>query len=134
MSYGQKTVIVVAIGLISLTLLFPPWECFDPMTSGRTPCGYHFFGKPPQPSISGFRYKVLVPEMVRVRKNNLRLILQLAVTIPLACGLILLLDQHRRLFGLILGIGFLVVAGAVLAVVIWALVLEKTDSGVWALP
>jgi hypothetical protein len=134
MSSSQKIVIVVAVGSIGLRLLFPPWECFDPMTSGRTPCGYHFFAKPPQPDIGAFRYQVLIPELVRVRKNNLRLIVQLAFTIPLACGLILLLDQHRRLLGLILGIGFLAVAGAVLAAVIWAVVLEKIDRGVWVLP
>ena len=116
-------------------LLFPPWDYFDPDTSARRPAGYHFLLRPPEPRpakevFGPPRY----PHMVRVRKNDIRLIVQLLITVPTALGLALLFRSKRSLTNIFLGILFLVFAVFVVGFVIWMAVSERLEYGYWALP
>jgi hypothetical protein len=49
MALRQKMVSLIGGSLVGLMLLFPPWDYFDPDTSGRQSAGFHFFLTPPQP-------------------------------------------------------------------------------------
>ena len=53
----QKRILIVGLILTAVTLLFPPWDYFDPDPSGRESAGYHFFLMPPapRPAVEVFR-------------------------------------------------------------------------------
>src|SRR6267154_982787 len=54
--------------LVALIFLFPPWDYFDPDTSGRTSAGYHFFLTPPESkSATEIFGQPRYPHMTRVR-------------------------------------------------------------------
>ena len=133
MNLKQKRVLLIGAGLVALIFLFPPWDYYDSNTSGRSPAGYHFFLKPPDPKSAHFRYQVR-PEHVRVRKNDIRLIIQLLITIPTTLGLALLLRHKQSMITIIIGILFLLFAAFVIGFVIWMVVSEGLGDGVWALP
>ncbi|SRR5712692_5877869 len=134
MNSRQTKVLIGGAALVALMLLFPPWDYFDPDTSGRSSAGYHFFLAPPDSKKATFRYQVRFPDLVRVRKNDIRLILQLLITIPTIVGLVLMFRGKRSVISTILGILFLLCAAFVACFVVWIVVSEGLEYGVWALP
>src|SRR3979409_565965 len=100
----QRRVLIAGTGLVALMLLFPPWDYFDPDSSGRSRAGYHFFLTRPNPKTATFTYKVRFPDLVRVSLDDLRLLIQLLITIPTTIGLTLLLGGKRSVITITLGI------------------------------
>jgi hypothetical protein len=134
MNSRQKKVLLIGGALVALTLLFPPWEYFDPDSSGRSDAGYHFFLTPPGPQTSNFKYGVRFPEHVRTMRNSVRLILELVVTIPTVVGLALLLRSKRSVLTIALGILCLLVPAVIAGFMIWLMVSVKLEYGEWLWP
>src|SRR5882672_376031 len=92
----QRKVLIIGGVLVSLMLLFPPWDYFDSDTSARRPAGYHFFLIPPESKSAREIFgPPRFPHMTRVRVNTIRFILQLSITIPVWLGLAFLLESHH---------------------------------------
>src|SRR5260221_14715718 len=104
MNSRQRSVLIAGAALVALMLLFPPWDYFDPDSSAKSRAGYHFFLTPPSPKTATFSYKVRFPDIVRVRLDDLRLLIQLLITIPTTIGLVLLLGSKRSWITITLGI------------------------------
>ena len=134
MKSRQKKALIVGAALVALMLLFPPWDYFDPDTSGRSSAGYHFFLSPPDSKGATFRYQVRFPNLVRLKMNDIRLVLQLLITIPTTIGLAFIFGSNRSIVSTILGVIFLLCGAAVAGFVIWIVVSEGLEDGVWALP
>src|SRR6266404_8349871 len=133
MNSRQKKVLVAGAALVALMLLFPPWDYFDPDSSGKSRAGYHFFLTPPNPKTAIFSYKVRFPDLIRVRLNKLRLLIQLLITIPTTIGLALLLGSKRSVITIILGILCLGFAAFVIGFIIWIDVSAWLEDGEWNL-
>ena len=134
MNSRPKWVLLVGGMLVALMLLFPPWVYFDPDYSGRSPAGYHFFLTPPAPQRATFGYPVRFPEIVRVMTNDLRLMLQLLITIPTTLGLALLLRRKHSVITISIGIISLLFAMFVVGLIIWMVLSEGLEYGYWSLP
>lgn len=126
MESAQRTILRIGALLIVLMLLFPPWDYFDPDTSGRTSAGYHFFLTPPEPkSAAEVFVRTRYPHLTRVRLNDIRFILQLLIAFPVWLGLALVLESHRTAISMIAGILFLLAGAFVAGLVIWFIVSER---------
>ena len=126
---------MVGSAFVALMLLFPPWDYLDPDTSGRRPAGYHFFLTPPEPRpVKEVFGPPRYPHMVRIRKNDIRLVLQLLITIPTAVGLAFLFRSKRSIVTTILGILCLLAAALIVGFAVWIVVSEGLEYGHWALP
>ena len=112
-------------------LLFPPWEYFDPDSSGRIDAGYHFFLTPPVPQTERLKDLVRFPDIVRVRRNKIRLILQLLITIPTVVGLLFLFEPKRYLITVAVGILSLLIPAFIIGFIIWVVVSEGLEYGDW---
>jgi hypothetical protein len=131
MNSRQKKTLVVGGSLIALMLLFPPWEYFDPDSSGRIEAGYHFFLKPPVPQRERLKHVVRFPEIVRVRMNEVRLIIQLVITIPTVVGLVFLFEPKRHPITIAFGIICLLIPVLIVGFVVWVVVSEGLEYGHW---
>src|SRR6266404_5751638 len=118
MNSRQKKVLVIGGSLIALMLLFPPWEYFDPDSSGRFDAGYHFFLKPPVPQKGRLKDVVRFPEIVRVKSNDVRLILQLLIAIPTIVGLMFLFEPKRHRLAVAFGILCLLIPAFIVGFII----------------
>jgi hypothetical protein len=88
--------LIAGAALVALMLLFPPWDHFDRDSSGRQSAGYHFFLTPPQPKPAQEIFgNARFPHMTSIRLNDVRLILQLFITIPGWLGLLFLRESRR---------------------------------------
>jgi hypothetical protein len=136
MKSKAKAVLLIGAALVALMLLFPPWNYFDNDTSGRLSAGYHFFLTPPEPRPveEVFGEPPRFPHMASVLVNDFRLIIQLMIAIPTAVGLAFMFRGQRSRISTILGILFLLCAAFVAGVVVWLVVSEGLEYGVWALP
>jgi hypothetical protein len=135
MNSRQKKVLFIGGGLVALMLLFPPWDYFDSDTSARRPAGYHFFLTPPEPkSAKEIFGPPRFPHMTRVRINTIRFILQLSITIPAWLGLAFLLESHRTVISLAVGIVFLIASALVGGFIVWLVVSEGLEYGNWSFP
>ncbi len=130
-----KRVLLVGAGFVALMLLFPPWDYFDNDTSGRVSAGYHFFLTPPEPKSAKEVFgPPRYPHMVRVFVDDFRLIIQLLITIPTTVGLAMMFRRKRSILSTILRVLFLLCAALVAGFVVWIVVSERLEYGVWALP
>ena len=134
MRSAQGKVLLSGAILVALIFLFPPWDYFDPDTSGRTSAGYHFFLTPPEPkSATEIFGQARFPHMTRVRLSTIRFILQLLIAFPTWLGLALVLEGHRTAISMIAGILFLLAGAVVAGFVIWLMVSERLEYGHWSL-
>ena len=122
MNSKQKKVLLVGSLLVVLMILFPPWVYFDNDSSSRSSAGYHFILTPPTLKTPQEMFGVArmrVPNTVRVQLDDIRLIIQLLVTIPIILGLVPLFSSNRTF--LKMGIGFLLIGFAlfVLGFILW---------------
>jgi hypothetical protein len=131
MNSRQKKVLLIGGSLITLMLIFPPWEYFDPDSSGRIDAGYHFVLKPPVPQRERLKDVVRFPEIVRVKKNDVRLILQLLITIPTAAGLLFLFKAKRRPITVAVGTLCLLISAFIVGFIILVVVSEGLEYGDW---
>jgi hypothetical protein len=69
MNSRQQVVLALGAALVALMLLFPPWDNFDPDSSGRSPAGYHFFLKPPKPRTAHFGIRSDCPSWCALGKT-----------------------------------------------------------------
>ena len=115
-------------------LLFPPWNYYDSDSSGRSSAGYHFFLKPPDPTFAHFKYQVRFPEYIRTTRNDLRLTIQMLITIPIILGLVLVLRTKRSAVTIIPGVLCFLSAAFVAGFVLWMIVGEGLQDGDWTLP
>src|SRR2546421_9980726 len=108
-SAQQKILFVGALSIVFM-LLFPPWDYFDPDTSGRTSAGYHFFLTPLEPKSAAEVFgQTRYAHLTRVRLNTIRFILQLLIAFPIWLGLGVVLESHRTAISMTAGILFLLV-------------------------
>jgi hypothetical protein len=94
----SKSVKILTVGtvLVILMLLFPPWNYFDPDTSGKRSAGYGFILTPPERRPAGEVFPhPRFPHNVYVRLNDVRLILQLAMVVPAILGFALAFRAKR---------------------------------------
>jgi hypothetical protein len=104
MNIRQKQIIYVALVLISLTVLFPPWFYENSMTSGEYSAGYHFLFTPPEvKSDAEMREQLSIPndEMHKelsfiVRFDFYRFIFQIIAIPLLTIGFLLFLSLKRK--------------------------------------
>jgi hypothetical protein len=123
MNSRQKKVLLIGGALVSLMLLFPPWDYLDPDTSGRQSAGFHFFLTPPKPrSAEEVFGQARFPHMVHVRLSELQLIVQLLITIPTVVGLAFLFRSERSLVTVALRILCLLVPAFIVGFIIWVVV------------
>jgi hypothetical protein len=133
MNSNQKRVFLIGALLVVLMLLFPPWDYFDPDSSFRSRAGYHFFLAPPDPRNSEFLRQVRFPDLIRVEVDNVRLLIQLLITIPITLGVTLLFRSSRTSMTIVLSFLSLAVAAFVIAFIIWIDVSEWREYGKWNL-
>src|SRR5947209_4150820 len=135
MNSRQKSVLIVAGALVALMLLFPPWDYFDPDTSGRRSAGYHFFLTPPDPRPARELFpQPRFPHMLHVLVNDFRFILQLAIAIPTVLGLTAAFHSRRSGVTTALAIILFSIALVVISFVTWLVVSFKLEYGRWELP
>src|SRR6267154_2498359 len=95
MRSAQGKVLLFGAILVALIFLFPPWDYFDPDTSGRASAGYHFLLTPPEPkSATEIFAQPRYPHMTRVRLSTIRFILQLLIAVPTWLGLAFVLESR----------------------------------------
>ena len=134
MNTKSKSVLFAGTALVALMLSFPPWDYFDPNTSGTSSAGYHFFLSPPDPKTANFRYNVTFPEHIRVRKNPVRLTLQLLIVIPMTLGLAILFRTNRSFVTVLAGVFLLVTPVFGVVFLAWIIVGEGLHNRNWFLP
>lgn len=132
MNSKSKSVLLAGTALVALMLLFPPWEYFDRGTSGQRPAGYHFFLSPPDPKGANFTYPLGIRPHIIVRRNLVRLTLQLLITVPMTLGLAILFRTNRSFITVLVGIFFLVTP--LFGVVFLAWIVIGARLGYWSLP
>ena len=98
MNKKQKTSLFVALFLIALMALFPPWVHFTEEYSMNCAAGYHLIFSPPTitgdvfPGINENRERLIV-----VRIDYAKLILQSLVVLVMTTGLLLLQKERKTL-------------------------------------
>jgi hypothetical protein len=132
MNSKQKEVLLVGTLLVLLMILFPPWGYFDIDSSGKSSAGYHFILTPPplkSPQEMFGVSQMHVPNTMRVRIDDVRLIVQLLVTVPITLGLVPLLSNRCTFIKM--GIGFLLIGFAlfILGFILW---LEISSRQKWS--
>ena len=129
----SKKVLLIGAVTVALMLLFPPWDYFDNDSSGRGFAGHHFFLSPPRLKSSKemFGHEVRFPEIVRVLVDDVRLVMELIITVPTFLGLTLLLRTKRSVLGTALGILLIAFALFVVGFNVWITVSERLDYGHW---
>ncbi len=130
MNLIQRTILIIAVGIFSLSELFPPWLYEDGWNSAERSAGYHFI-LAPTPEIKSYpEMKVIfsIPDKelfaapdaapikhgFSVRKDIARLYGQRFSIMFLMLGLLLILDDRKKLLKIIfgsifvcIGVGFL---------------------------
>jgi hypothetical protein len=135
MNSRQKKVLLIGGALVTLMLLFPPWDYFDPDTSGRRPAGYHFFLTPPEPRPAKEIFlQARFPHMLHVRLNDFRLVIQLSITIPIFLGLTAFSKTKRSKISIGAAIIFFSIALVEICFVTWLVVSNGLEYGRWELP
>jgi len=131
-SRSKKVLLIGGVAVAAL-LLFPPWDYFDPDSSSRGSAGHHFFLSPPRLKSSKemFGNEVRFPDIVRVLVDDVRLVIDLIITIPTFLGLSLLLRTKRSIPGTTLGILLIAFALFVLGFNVWLMVNERRNYGRW---
>lgn len=121
MNSKQWFVLSVAVGLFSLSELFPPWMYEDTWDSGERSAGYHFILAPePEVKSQPEMKKIYAipdsepPHNFTVRTDLIRLYGQRLTLLFLMVGFLIVLGERRSIpkivFGgvfLLVGIGFL---------------------------
>lgn len=134
MNSKSKSVLLAGTALVALMLLFPPWEYFDRSTSGQRAAGYHFFLSPPDPKKANFTYPPGIRSNIVVRKNLVRLTLQLLVTIPVTLGLAILFRTNRSFITVLVGIFFFVTPLFGVVFLAWIVIGARLEYGTWSVP
>ena len=115
----QRTILIIAVGIFSLSELFPPWLYEDNWNSNLRSAGYHFI-LAPTPEIKSYpEMKVIfsIPDKelfaapdatpikhgFSVRKDVARLYGQRFSIMFLMLGFLLVLDDRKKLLKIMLG-------------------------------
>jgi hypothetical protein len=132
MNRSQKIILLVGSVFIAAMLLCPPWDYFDPETSGHLPAGYRFFLYPaaPRPASEIFP-DARTPHLVHVELNDLRFIFQLATVVPLVIGLTAAFHSRRWWLSVALAVVLIGLSLFVLGFDLWLVVTYRLQAGHW---
>ena len=113
MNRNQKRSWFVAVSLLAIMVLFPPWVYFTEEYSMNCAAGYHLIFSPPV--VTGDVFPRIIDNrdrLIVVRIDYAKLILQFMVVLLLTTGLVLLQKERKALISPVVAVVLICVATA----------------------